>query len=169
MISMPIMNHISGAHRAALSEESLKMLHSINKEQKLYVVKAGKGFSTYGFEFLNRRAVALRDWYFENNPQAIPQIPARIGTKKHYIACQKVIEQVGRYCTHARIACPVELCPQLKGLEGRRVEVVTLRDEKRRFIVGKSTGWLVTHLEIPRRNSTGGMSAEREYKSVVVL
>lgn len=145
------------------------MLHSINKEQKLYVIQAGKGFSTYGFEFLNRRAIALREWYFEQNPQAIPQIPARIGTKKHYAACQKVIDQVGRYCNHSGIKCLVELSPQLKGLEGRRVEVVTMCGEKRRFIVGKSTGWLVNHLEIPRQNSTGGMSAETQYKSVVVL
>lgn len=145
------------------------MLHSINKEQRLYVISCGAGFSCNGFEFLNRRAIALRDWYFAQDPQAIPEIPARVGTKKHYKACQRVIEQVARYCQHKKIKCPVELSPQLKGLEGRRVEVVTMHGEKRRFIVGHSTGWLVNHLEVSRANSTGGMSAEKEYKSVTIV
>ncbi|KAB3178557.1 hypothetical protein F9047_11585 [Escherichia coli] len=145
------------------------MLHSINKEQRLYVMPCGNGFTCYGFDVLDKRARALSAWYFEQNPQAIAQIPARIGTKKHFKACQAVIQQVGRYCTHKGIKCPVELSPQLKGLEGRRVEVVTMYGEKRRFIVGRSTGWLVTHLEIPRANSSGGMSAEKQYKSVTVI
>lgn len=145
------------------------MLHSINKEQRLYVMKCGSGFTCYGFDVLNTRAVALREWYFEQNPQAIRQIPARVGTKKHFKACQDVIAQVGRYCTHKGIKCPIELSPQLKGLEGRRVEVVTMYGEKRRFIVGRSMGWLVTHLEISRANSYGGMSAEKEYKSVTII
>lgn len=61
------------------------------------------------------------------------------------------------------------LSPQLRGLEGYRVEVVTTYDEKRRFIVGRSTGWRPIHLEISRRNSMGGGGAEKEYKSVTSL
>lgn len=61
------------------------------------------------------------------------------------------------------------LSPQLKGLEGWRVEVVTTYGEKRRFIVGKSTGWKPCHLEIARRTSMGGGSAEKEYQSVTRL
>ena len=59
-----------------------------------------------------------------------------------------------------------ELSPQLIGLEGWRVEVVTTYGEKRRFIVGKSTGWRPIHLEVHNRRSTGGGGAEREYSSV---
>ncbi len=62
-----------------------------------------------------------------------------------------------------------DLTKQLKGLEGWRVEVVTMQDEKRRFIVGKSTGWKPIHLEIARRTSSGGGAAEKQYKSVTVL
>ena len=58
------------------------------------------------------------------------------------------------------------LTQQLIGLEGWRVEVVTHYDETRRFIVGKSTGWVPCHLEIKNRRSLGGMAAERSYKSV---
>lgn len=58
------------------------------------------------------------------------------------------------------------LSPQLIGLEGWRVEVVTTYGEKRRFIVGKSTGWRPCHLEVLTRRSLGGGSADKEYASV---
>lgn len=41
--------------------------------------------------------------------------------------------------------------------------------EKRRFIVARSSGWMPAHLEIARANSSGGMSAEQEYKSVTIV
>lgn len=58
------------------------------------------------------------------------------------------------------------LTPQLRGLEGWRVEVTTTYGEVRRFIVGRSTGWRPCHLEITRRNASGGSPAERTYASV---
>jgi len=63
----------------------------------------------------------------------------------------------------------VNLTPQLVGLEGRRVEVVTTYGETRRFHVGKSTGWIPCHLEIHNARSSGGGSAEKQYKSVRVI
>ena len=62
-----------------------------------------------------------------------------------------------------------DLSPQLVGLERYRVEVVTLDGEKRRFIVGKSTGWKPCHLEIKTRRSMCGDMADKEYQSVTVL
>jgi hypothetical protein len=61
------------------------------------------------------------------------------------------------------------LSTQLIGKEGWRVEVVTDYDEKRRFIVGKSTGWKPIHLEVSNRRSLGGGGAEKHYKSVRTL
>jgi len=61
------------------------------------------------------------------------------------------------------------LTAQLCGLEGFRVEVVTSYGEKRRFIVGKSTGWKPCHLELNNRRSSGGGSAEKSYASVTQL
>jgi hypothetical protein len=58
------------------------------------------------------------------------------------------------------------LSPQLVGLEGWRVEVETTYGEKRRFIVGRSTGWRPCHIEVSRRSAHGGPGAEREYRSV---
>lgn len=61
------------------------------------------------------------------------------------------------------------LSPQLSGLEGVRVEVVSLSGEKRRFIVGKSTGYIPCHIERARSNSSGGPAAERRYASVKII
>lgn len=61
------------------------------------------------------------------------------------------------------------LSPQLVPWKGWRVEVVTDYGETRRFIVGQSTGWKPCTLEISRRNSMGGGSAERSYAHVKPL
>lgn len=61
------------------------------------------------------------------------------------------------------------LSPQLRGLEGWRVEVVTTYGETRRFIVGRSTGWIPCHIEVSRRGARGGVGAEQHYASVVKL
>ena len=58
------------------------------------------------------------------------------------------------------------LSPQLVGLEGWRVEVETNYESKRRFIVGRSTGWVPCHIELARRDSHDGISADKTYKSV---
>ena len=54
----------------------------------------------------------------------------------------------------ARFIC--ELTKGLIGLEGMRVEVIDRYNEKRRFTVGNSTGFLPCHLELHNSNSTGG-------------
>ena len=61
------------------------------------------------------------------------------------------------------------LSPQLAPYEGARVEVVDMRGRTRRFIVGRSTGWKPCHLEIARRNSVGGIPADKQYQSVRYL
>jgi hypothetical protein len=58
------------------------------------------------------------------------------------------------------------LTPQLIGLEGWRVEVVDADGTRKRFQVGKSTGWRPCHLEISRRNAFGGFCASKSYASV---
>lgn len=63
-----------------------------------------------------------------------------------------------------------ELTPQLIGLEGKRVEVVDKHGKRRRFIVGKTTGWIPCHLEIARRNSAGGTPVlGAPFRSVTVI
>ncbi len=61
------------------------------------------------------------------------------------------------------------LSPQLIGLEGWRVEAVDIHGERRRFIVGKSTGWRPCHLEIASARACGGDPARSRYQSVKAL
>lgn len=58
------------------------------------------------------------------------------------------------------------LTPQLTGLEGWRIEVMTVEGKVRRFIVGKSNGWRPCHLEIHNRRSRGGVRADASYAQV---
>jgi hypothetical protein len=61
------------------------------------------------------------------------------------------------------------LTPQLRGLERYRVEVVDVYGETRRFWVGRSSGWRPCHIENKLLTSSGGVSADRVYKSVRVV
>jgi len=61
------------------------------------------------------------------------------------------------------------LTSQLIGLEGKRVQVLDMDHETRRFWVGRSTGWRPCHLEIKTRRSTGGDPARAAYQAIVIL
>ena len=95
-------------------------------------------------------------WLRSEKLQADDFPPEARGTIRGYKAYQTLLQRADSYCQRNKLRCPVELTPELSGLEGKRVEVVDRYGERRRFIVGKSTGWLPIHLEIARRNSTGG-------------
>ena len=62
-----------------------------------------------------------------------------------------------------------DLSPQLIGLEGFRVEVVTTYGETRRFNVSRSTGWRPCHIEVHNVRSHGGPAAEKLYTSVQII
>lgn len=158
------------------------ILSSINKDQRLYVMKAGAGFTCYGFDVLNRKAAGVLQWLKSEGRAAemilgakgidvtALDIPARVGTKKHFNACNNVIDAGRVYAFASDRRCDVELTPQLIGLEGRRVEVVDDAGITRRFIVGRSSGWMPCHIEIARRDSHGGPSVMgAPFKSVSVI
>jgi hypothetical protein len=135
-------------------------LHSINNEQRLYVMPCGNGFTCYGFDVLDAKARAVAAW-----SKVIPPL-AEPGTAAHFEQCAAILDHGQRYAAKTGTRCDADLSPQLVGLEGWRVEVVTTYGETRRFIVGKSTGWAPCHFEIATRRSHGGIAAEREYASV---
>lgn len=137
-------------------------LHSINKEQKLYVIKAGKGFTTLGFDVAARWARGAS----EITGQEYDYEAIKRGTEKGYEEYSRAMSEGAR---SGRRSTAV-LTPQLIGLEGKRVEVVDKHGERRRFIVGKSTGWMPAHLEISRRGSSGGPAVMgAPFKSVRVI
>jgi hypothetical protein len=46
---------------------------------------------------------------------------------------------------------------------------VTDYGERRRFYVGRSSGWIPCHIERKLRTSTGGVGADKYYASVRVI
>jgi hypothetical protein len=133
---------------------------TVNRSQGLYVIPSGGGFSCLGFQVCIDRATRLAGNLGE------PLNLKRAGTLHNYRELERLqgLAAARNRQTGWRADC--ELSPQLRGLEGRRVEVVTTYGETRRFIVGRSGGWVPIHLEIHNRRSYGGGAADRVYKSV---
>lgn len=127
-------------------------LHSINAEQGLYVMPCGDGFSTYGFEYLDRTARAVAAWSKVIPPLATP------GTEAHFEQCAAIMAHGAKYAAKTGARCDAELTLQLVGLEGARVEIVDADGKRRRFKVGKSTGWMPCHLELANSRSHGGVA-----------
>lgn len=147
---------------------------TINAEQELYVIPCGDGYSCLGFDVLIERTNATLDWLakvIDVPSMAVIKItPAERGTLEAYAKYNRVMELGALTHKETGKRCPCELTPQLAGLEGKRVEVVDKYGEKRRFYVGKSTGWMPCHLEIKTRSSSGGGAVTgAPFKSVRVV
>ncbi|MEW6121257.1 MAG: hypothetical protein AB1698_01490 [Pseudomonadota bacterium] len=125
-------------------------LHSINQEQRLYVINAGHGFSCLGFEYAEKRRRAVVEWLGASVE------PLALGTAEHFAAYEDAMKRGAEYNRATGKRCHAELSRQLIGLEGRRVEVVAPDGEKSRFYVGKSMGWMPCHLQIKSRHSVEG-------------
>jgi len=69
----------------------------------------------------------------------------------------------------ARLRDAADLSMQLIGLEGWRVEVITLDGQTRRFNVGITDDWMPQHLELSNTRSKTGALAERKYLRVTPL
>ena len=131
-----------------------------NPEQELFVIPSGGGYSCLGFDVCEARRTRYA------KALGVPLVPTVRGSLEQYASYHEVL--VG--CCSMPTRCTADLCPQLVGLEGKRVEVVTHYGETRRFWVGKSTGPLPIHLEIAKRTSPGGTGApDSGYKSVRVV
>ena len=129
----------------------VKGLKGINRDMRLYLIPSGSGFSCYGFDVLHKRTAAYAKWAARDDLAP----PPRKGTVKAWKAYQAASAAALAKYQATGERCPIELEPRLIGLEGKRVEV-TSRDGRRRFYVGKSTGWTPCHLEIHNSRSLGG-------------
>lgn len=136
----------------------------IDPTQELYVIHQGDGFSCLGFDVVLDRIERYALNLFTDPPTVVRGSRDAYDTMRVLMdALKKVYDETGEQAV-------ADLSMQLLGLEGCRVEVVDREgDEPRRFIVGKSTGWLPIHLEIARRDSSGGGGARQEYHSVRVI
>lgn len=143
----------------------------------VYVIPAGsEGYSCLGFNVLEDRAerIAIEltgRGYLDSRSEKelVGRVKEARGTTKAYDLYRNALDLLKRVCSEEGDRAVYDLTPQLIGLEGCRVEVTDKHGERRRFIVGRSMGWAPCHLEIPRRNSSGGMAASLEYEDVRVL
>lgn len=124
-------------------------LHSINKEQGLYVLKCGTGYTCLGFQVCEDRTRKLAE------ELKIHLTGATQATKKHYLDYLRLTREVFKRYQQTKFRSQSKLNPKLIGLEGKRIEC-ELYGEKTRFIVGRSTGFIPCHLEIKTARSTGG-------------
>lgn len=129
-------------------------LHSINEEQRLYVMKCGGGYSCYGFDVAERKRVGVLAWI---TGAAVPAMAT--GTAEHFAAFNEAMERGAEHARETGKRCLIELSAELVGREGKRVEVIAPGEKPHRFWVGRSTGWLPVHIEISRRDSGGGPAA----------
>lgn len=135
-----------------------------NTERQLFVIQSDKYTSCYGFDNCDSIVKALVAELGLTDYRI-----ARKGSLKQYKQYRELSDMVKAKYNTSRFRSSANLTPQLVGLEGRRVEVVTTYGETRRFQVGKSTGWIPCHLEIHNSRSSGGGSAEQRYQSVRII
>lgn len=125
----------------------------INKEQRLYVIPCGNGYSCYGFDILKNKLNLLATEYNKEN-----LIVKRAGTKKAYKNYLNILKIAEKRFEVENYRSKSQLIKEFIGKEGKRVEVITDYGETKRFIIGKSTGFIPCHLELKQRNSSGGSS-----------
>lgn len=137
---------------------------TVNAEQGLYVIPCGGGYTCLGFQVCEDRQSDLAD---EMNMTRTIHAP---GTIEHYNEYVRLNDEARSRSFRTGWKSATGLTSQLIGLEGKRIEVVDCYGETRRFYVGKSTGWIPCHLQIARRDSTGGPAVMgAPFKSVKVV
>lgn len=144
------------------------MLHNLDRDRKLFVLSSSHGYSCLGFDVVKTRSEKLVAWLSANGVGYDKSLS--YGDEDAFEQYEELLRLAGDLCRSSGVVCDIELEPQLMGLEGSRVEVVDVYGDKRRFIVGKSLGWMPCHLEIKRRDSHGGCSVfGSPFKSVKVV
>lgn len=138
---------------------------TLNNKDNLFVIGFAAGFTCLGFDVCQERSIAMAKWLGVEAPNS-----SYWGTTNGYDRFRELIELCRVRFEKTGERCPCELTPQLIGLEGKTVEVVDKWDEKRKFTVGRSTGWIPCHIEIKRKNSTGGPAVMgAPFKSIRVV
>lgn len=141
-------------------------LQSVNYKDKLYVISCGEGYTCLGFDVCRDRTLALAQ---ELGEEAVP-VAIEYGTPRAYAEYRRLCDICKTKNDTTGWRSETELTPQLKGLEGWRVEVIDKYGERRRFIVGKSTGYIPCHLELRNRRSKDGFAVSgAPFKKLVPL
>jgi hypothetical protein len=133
---------------------------AINRALRVYVIptKHGRrdGFTCLGFSVAFDKATRVARWLTDRGVEVEFPSEASIGRVRGYREYTAVVLAARKHFRSSGERCPAELINELVGLEGSRVEVIDSEGNKRRFWVGKSTGWIPCHIELARRDSSGG-------------
>lgn len=124
---------------------------SINEEQQLFVIPCSSGYTCLGFDVCFEWSCALATELGVTVP--MKRLKNTIGAYEYY---RQLLDIARERHNKTGWRSTTQLTPQLNGLEGKRVEVIDKWGEKRRFIVGKSTGFVPCHLEIKTKQSFEG-------------
>ena len=119
----------------------------------VYVLNHGKFVTCLGFDVVLKKAAALASEL--KVPEHSPD-PTERGSMTAYRKYAALIEKARQKNIASGWRSRIDLTANLIGLEGKRVEVIDCYGDRRRFIVGRSTGWIPCHLEIKTRRSSGG-------------
>lgn len=148
----------------------MNKLHHIDNEARLYHIDCGTGFTSLGFDVCRKWTEAIAKWL-----GIMPPSPSLVGSPAYYAAYQEISEKGQQHNKRTGERCNALLTPQLVGMEGKIVEVIDHPEHlygkepvPRRFRVGKSTGWMPTHLEMEQRAEFGDC-AQPKYQSVKVV
>lgn len=150
-----------------MSKETKKEV-TINKEQGLFVIPCGEGFTCLGFDVCQNRIVGIENELSKLTGQIFNELPPK-DTIESYNRYDEAIKLARAYHLKTGYRFTCELHPLLIGKEGKRVEVTDKAGNKRRFIVGKSTGFIPCHLEIKTIHSNGGESVLNDFNTVKVF
>jgi len=122
-----------------------------NDEQRLYVIPCGDdGYSCLGFDVCLKRLRALA------KEMKQPALSYRVGSMVMYNAylSLQALAKARHELTGWRSKS--QLTPELRGMEGKRVEVTTEWGEFVRFTVGKSTGFIPCHIMLSEERFNDG-------------
>lgn len=121
-----------------------------NTKQQIYVIPSVNGVTCLGFDQCINRVNKLAP------EMGLTIAPVKRGTIKAYSVYISLTNEARKRNQTTGWRSQTGLIPEFIGKEGRRVEIIDKYGEKRRFYIGKSTGWIPCHLEILRINSSGG-------------
>lgn len=131
---------------------SYPKLQRIDHESRLYVIDYGSHISCLGWDVAEDRAQKYAAWVGMRHA-----IEAR-GTEAHYAMYECTLKAAQDWAASTGARCNAFLVPELIDREGKRVEVTYPDGTRKRFKVGKSTGWAPCHLEMHNARSRGGGS-----------
>jgi len=141
---------------------------TLNNEQQLYVIPAGDGYSCLGYDITYQKATTIADWLISNRINVLRPDRQNIGTLQGYEEYSQLCRTASDYSQTSGKRCLAELHPQLIPFERKRIEVTTKDGNKRRFYVGKSTGWMPCHLEIKKASSSGGFAIDHNEEFTMI-